>query len=216
MSDNNYTLINGVEKKGRLKVQIQYKNGGTKSGDVLNTLLKYEQGGKKMCFENPLLFALFNKIPTPTTDSGIDIPEITETSEKIVISIAKFGSGGTTDKVSFGFVVDNPTTNASAGNDNPHANNASAGDDNPPTNVIFLDDSLFGQINDDEVKKYALVSLEKYYNETEENNNPTEEQKQIIRTLCKTKVKQGGGNPNKSSTRSKTLTKTRKRKIPKK
>jgi len=190
--DNNYTLINGVKQTAMSynKYEIQFQNNDNTTKTDVTNLLTIED--KKYCFENPLLFALFKEF-NPDINSKTNITNNLNTSfsNNIVIKVDKFGSGAKTEDVSFGFVE--PTV-----------------DDNPPANVIFLHSSLFNQVDNDEVKKYALVLLERYYNDNNNSNN-----REKIKTLCK-EVKQSGGNPIKDSTRSRTLTRKRKRKIPKK
>jgi len=209
-----YTLINGVKQTAMSynKYEIKYENGGTRDTSLNELLL---DTSNNMCFENPLLFALFNTHQITDFKKTNITNKLNTSSKNIVIKVGQFGSGATTKDVSFGF-VDNPPADDTAGDD-------TAGDDNPPTNVIFLNGSLFGQIKDDEVKKYALVLLEKYYNETDESiNKPTIQEKKIIRKLCKDGVtlndgvNQGGGNPTKDSTRSSQKKTRKKRKTPKK
>ena len=195
MSSDTYTLINGVEQVNRVSgYRIKYKYGTTTN---IDNFLEYKstqssQSSQSIYFNNPLIFALFKShFANEGGNSNIDaISQIKTSSENIVIK-CNFGSGAKTEDVSFGFVE--PTV-----------------DDNPPANVIFLHSSLFNQVDNDEVKKYALVLLERYYNDNNNSNN-----REKIKTLCK-EVKQSGGNPIKDSTRSRTLTRKRKRKIPKK
>ena len=190
-----YTLINGVKQTGYTKFQIQYKSSETKSGNELDALLKQDE--KKMCFENPLLFALFNKHPNEKTDSDTLITDLIKTtfSNKIVIKVDKFGSGAKTEDVSFGFIT---TKDASA-------------------NFIFLHSDLFEDIKTDkydkhdEIRKYALVLLEKYYN----GENNKEDDKEKIKTLCKSKkeVTHDGGNTTKDPIVSSQKKTRKKRKI---
>ena len=188
-----YTLINGVKQTAKIlgQYEIKYENGGNKKLEELTDLLTYSDNTYKMYFNNPLLFALFNTHQNQISKKKNISNSIKDTSsENIVIKVGQFGYEAKTDDVSFGFVDINPPSNG--------------------TNVIFLDSSWFDQIKDDEVKKYALVLLEQYYNDKDNTGD-----KDKIKTLC-AQIVQGGGNPIKGSTRSRTLTKTRKRKIPKK
>lgn len=191
MSGDTYTLINGVKQTAisYKKYEIQFQNNDNKTETNVESLLTIEN--KKYVFKNPLLFALFNEHNTDiNSKTNITNKLNTSFSNNIVIKVGQFGSGAKTEDVSFGFVDANASDNA--------------------PNVIFLHSSLFNQVDNDEVKKYALVLLEKYYNDNKNSNNRVK-----IKKRCETDV-QSGGNPIKGSTRSRTLTKTRKRKIPKK
>ena len=194
-----YTLINGVKQTAisYKKYEIQFQNNENKTETNVESLLTIEN--QKYVFENPLLFALFKEFNADiNSKTNITNQLNTSFSKNIVIKVDKFGSGAPTNDVSFGFV-----------------------DNSAPTNVIFLHGSLFKQVENDEVKKYALVLLEKYYNEiANDKQKPTGAEKKIIRNLCKNGVKINsgvvtGGNPTKGSIHS-SLKKTRKRKIPKK
>ena len=184
------TLINGVEQLNKVSSGYKIKYNYDTTDDISDLLIS-NHNGKDFYFKNPLIFALF-KSHSADENNDTNIDDIKQTSEHIVIKVGQFGSGATTKDVSFGFV-----------------------DKSSPNNVIFLNSSLFGQFKgsgSDEVKKYALVLLEQYYNDNNNSNN-----RDKIKTLCAAESTIHGGNPIKDSTRSRTLTKTRKkRKIPKK
>ena len=190
-----YTLINGVNQLNKVSsgYKIEYKYGTTTN---IDNFLEYKSTKNRpsIYFNNPLIFALFKShFANEGGNSNIDaISQIKTSSENIVIKVGQFGSGAPTNDVSFGF-VDKP----------PNGNQY---------NVIFLHSSLFDQFTgngSDDVKKYALVLLEQYYNHIDNTGD-----KDKIKDRCATNV-QRGGNPTKGSIHS-SLKKTRKRKIPKK
>ena len=191
-----YTLINGVKQTAKMpgKYEIQFQNNDNYTETDVTNLLTIENQNKKYCFKNPLLFALFNENNSDINSKTIITNKLNTSSENIVIK-CNFGSGAKTEDVSFGFVDKSPPNNG--------------------PNVIFLHSSWFDQTDNDEVKKYALVLLEQYYN-AEESKKPTDDEKQIIRTRCATQVTTNGGNPTKDSTRSSQKKTRKKRKIPKK
>ena len=164
-----YTLINGVEEKtirpGNYQIEYEYGEDITSSDTSFNKLLL--DNSNNMCFENPLLFALFDKHKTTYKKTNIKTNITTlikETySDNIVIKVNNFGHGENIKDVSFGFITTNEDASA---------------------NVIFLHSDLFEDIKTDrydkhdEIRKYALVLLEVYYNDTNQN------EKKKIRTLC--------------------------------
>ena len=191
-----YTLINGVKQTAIIpgKYVIKYENGGTINTDtVLNELLL--DASNNMCFGNPLLFALFNTHQITDFKKTNITNKLNTSSENIVIKVDKFGSGAKTEDVSFGFIT---TKDASA-------------------NFIFLHSDLFEDIKTDkydkhdEIRKYALVLLEKYYN----GENNKEDDKEKIKTLCKSKkeVTHDGGNTTKDPIVSSQKKTRKKRKI---
>ena len=185
-----YTLINGVKQTAISynKYEIQFQNNENKTETVVESLLIIDINNKKYCFNNPLLFALFNENKTDINSKTDITNKLNNSSENIVIKVDQFGYGATTKDVSFGFVDTSPPTNG--------------------PNVIFLHSRWFDQIDNDEVKKYALVLLEDYYNKNQDD-------REKIKTLCANNV-QSGGNPTKDSTGSSQKKTRKKRKIPKK
>ena len=188
MSGDTYTLINRVDQINKVSSGYKIKYNYNNTTNDISGLLISNHNGKDFYFKNPLIFALF-KSHSADENNDTNIDDIKQTSEHIVIKVGQFGSGATTKDVSFGFV-----------------------DKSPSNNVIFLNSSLFEQIKDDEVKKYALVLLEDHYNKNQHND------KDKIKELCKTDGNQisAGGNPTKDSTRSSQKKTRKKRKIPKK
>ena len=171
MGDNNYTLIRKVnlKKSGFSNKKFEITFDGIKENVNVGNTENYftvNHDKKNYCFLNPLVYVLFQKYRNNITDDNkvkIDITkDINTGSNNILINFTNFDYNNYTAP-KFGF----------KGNDNK---------------FIPITPHLFSGFIDDSLKRYALILLEKYYND---NNNKNEQDK--IERLCMTSIVSGGG-----------------------
>ena len=181
MSSDTYTLI----KQVNLKISGVYNKKYEITFDGINenknvgkseNYFTVNHDQKYYCFINPLVYVLFQNYKENITDNNkvkIDITkDINTGSNNILINFTNFDYNKYTAP-KFGF----------KGNDNK---------------FIPITPHLFSGFIDDSLKRYALILLEKYYND---NSNSDERDK--IKELCMTSILSGGGKKRHNRTKKK-------------